>query len=954
MSLPSTPGPLATGLEKDPDILSPSESASDTPRPSAEASEDDNSENDLSLDADESDDEQPVDESLSITIVQEIDEGSYVCLVCTCEIDRHSKIWSCENCYRVYDLDCIRDWAIRGSSTTDRKNWRCPACNIEHSKLPSKFTCWCGRVTNPNADSFIPFSCGNPCNSKYPNCVHACSSVCHPGKHPECGALGPVMPCRCGKHKRQLPCLATPYKTGWQCTTPCDIQVCMLGHKCSIGDCHLGFCGSCKEAVSVRCYCGDEEISVECLTIMPKACVEKENRDQEFVGGTTCKNTTIEYYSCEVHFEELECQPLPVKRRECRFDPKYVKSCYCGKTLAESLSRSKCTDPMPECDQICGKVLKCGCTCLAKCHEGACECFNIIETKCSCENASYLVPCKSLQRGFVPKCHHKCMATLSCRRHTHRAECCEFEQVALKREREMKKHYRNRTRTSFEDQILTMEPVHICTRTCNMLKLCKIHYCPALCHSGACGPCLESSSEDLVCNCGKTIIPAPVRCGTKIECHEQCIRATSCGHRPERHNCHTDDVSCPKCSALVTKTCNCGAKELKNIICSVQNVSCGKICTVKKECGHYCNVACNANCTRGVHAKVSDCQSMCRKIRKKCPHMCASKCHFGKNTACDALQCKEQVEITCSCGRLTKRVLCGATTTETTKIGTVFECDEECLQAKREEELRRIFNVSPQEFVSSYPASVLNVFCKQPSWCLKMELIIRNFVSDYQDCVAANLNARKSLHFPPMSKPQRSFIHELATTYKLYSESQDKEPLRSVFICITELTVSPTSTIREVLDKREEIERKKQQLEDLKLNQLELSFFNAIVISDVFFGITKEELEKNITEIVKSYPEVKHWQLQWIKESTFVFYHQDFQVMDKEKEDRLYILLKTFKKTLRDDLIAFDCKMCLVNEGADYILKTDLANVTVTEQIEKPQVPSNNAFEVLNEQEENQ
>lgn len=947
MSLPNT---TTTGLEGDSFSLSRSDSPSDSTSLSVDDSGNENeNENDLLLDTDESDDEQPVDESLSVTIVQEIDEGSYVCLVCTCEIDRHSKIWSCENCYRVYDLDCIRDWAIRGSSTTDRKNWRCPACNIEHSKLPSRFTCWCGRVTNPTAESFIPFSCGNPCNSKYPECVHACSSVCHPGKHPECGAMGPVMYCQCGNHKRQLPCLATPYKTGWQCTTPCQIQVCELKHKCPIGDCHLGFCGKCKETESVRCYCGGAVIALECLKIMPKKCVEKEERTKGFVGGASCGNTSIEYYNCGIHYEEFNCQPLPVRSLECKFDPRNVKSCYCGKMPAETLSRSKCTDKMPECDQVCGKPLKCGCTCLAKCHEGDCECWNIIETKCSCENSSYLVPCKGLQQGFSPKCHHKCMATLSCRRHTHREECCEFEKVALKRERDMKKQYRNRTRTSFEDQVLRMEPIHICTRTCNMLKLCKIHLCPALCHSGACGECLESSSEDLICHCGKTVIPAPVRCGTKIECHEQCPREKPCGHRPERHSCHGDDVACPKCTALVTKTCNCGANELKNIICSVQNVSCGKICTIRKECGHPCNSACNANCTSGVHANIDECQSMCRKIRLTCPHMCASKCHYGKNSSCDALKCKENVDITCGCGRLTKRVFCGASAAETTKIGTTFDCDEECLQAKREEELRKIFNMSPQ-LDSFYPTSVTNVFRRQQAWCLKMESIIRNFVSDYQDSIAADMKARKSLHFPPMTRPQRAFIHEVASVYKLYSESQDREPMRSVFICITELTSSPTSTIKEVLDKQDEIEQNRQQVENLKLNQLEMSFFNAIVISDVFFGITREELERNITELVKSYPDVKHWQLQWIKESTFVFYHQDFQKMDKELEDRLYILLKTFKKTLRDNLIAFDCKMCLVNESADFILKTDVNNVTVTESIEEPQAPSKNVFNVLQEQ----
>lgn len=57
----------------------------------------------------------------------------------------------------------------------------------------------------------------------------------------------------------------------------------------------------------------------------------------------------------------------------------------------------------------------------------------------------------------------------------------------------------------------------------------------------------------------KTVIPAPVRCGTKLVCHEQCIRVPLCGHRPEPHECHDDSINCPKCTALVVRECDCGA-----------------------------------------------------------------------------------------------------------------------------------------------------------------------------------------------------------------------------------------------------------------------------------------------------------------------------------------------------------------------------------------------------------
>lgn len=926
LELPTQPGDAIGDILESPESMDATSNASSS-------SEETDSETDSSDSDSDSDSDHEVDESLASTIVQEIDEGIYNCLVCTFEIDRHLEIWSCGNCYRVYDLECIRDWAVRGSSTSG-KAWRCPSCNVEHKKLPLAFTCWCGRTSNPKADSLIPFSCGNPCNKKYPHCVHSCSSVCHPGKHPECGALGPVMRCKCGKHEQQLPCLVTPYKVGWSCEDACTTTVCSWGHKCSIGGCHTGFCGPCQKQVTVQCYCGLSSQTAKCLDIIPKPCYKDE---ESFVGGVRCKDVTIQYYDCKIHFEELECQPLPQHPPRCSLAPEVVKTCYCGKTEA-SVTRKSCTDPMPQCSNICGKVLKCGCTCRAQCHEGACVCFNKIETKCSCGNASYLVPCKAIQEGFVPKCRHKCTASLSCRKHTHREECCEFEQPALQREREVRKQVRNRTRSNFDDDILTMEPMHICTRTCNALKRCGKHHCEALCHSGPCGVCLEADNDDLVCHCGKTVVPAPVRCGTTVECREQCVRDPECGHRAEPHRCHDDSVLCPRCTKLVTKKCECGARELPNIMCSVSNVSCGSICSSKKACGHACNRACSKQCTEGIHAPEILCQSLCRTVRKNCPHMCVAKCHWAKKTSCDSLKCKEPVIVSCECGRLTKKVPCGASVASDSKIGIHFDCDEECARIIREEELREQFNVSPQQTVLPYLEDVTSVYRRQTAWCAKMEKIMRDFVSDYIDNVAAELPARKAYHFPSMSKPQRGFLHALAECLKLYSESQDKEPTRLVFICITDRTAVPAMTVKVQLDTEEEILRKKQQLEELKRSQLEDARFNAIVIQDVFFGVSKDAVSKAVDDIIFDHP-VEKPHLQWIKENTFVFYDRDYTTMDKAKEDKLYMLLKSFKKSLREKLIAFDCKMCMVDDDVTCILKVDLNNVLVsTSQLDNPEV----------------
>ncbi|KAK6456856.1 putative transcriptional repressor [Scheffersomyces xylosifermentans] len=912
-------------------------------------------------DLDDSDNEDFNDGTLSSTIIREIQDGTYVCLVCTGEIDSDSKIWSCESCYRVYDLDCIKDWAQRGSSTDKTsKEWRCPACNVATKKIPSRFTCWCGKVQNPQP-SLIPFSCGNSCNSKYEGCIHSCSSICHPGAHPMCGAMGPLMKCQCGKEARQLPCLITPYKKGWECETPCGVTVCDLGHDCKRG-CHSGFCGVCEETLTIKCYCGKENLTLKCHEKTLMSCQGLDCDGQSsWIGGGTCKQKSRVYYNCKIHFDDLDCQPLPLETKICKLDPSQIATCYCGKTHVEAQGRTKCTDPIPECNSRCDKLLACGCRCLLKCHPGECECFAKKDIKCSCGHEVFTVRCKFIQDGYVPRCKHKCSVLLSCRKHYHREQCCPSEQEALERERQKKKAIRNNTRSNFNDEVMTMEPVHICTRTCNRLKPCGQHYCEALCHSGPCGVCLESTNDDLICNCGKTSIPAPVRCGTKLVCHEQCIRPTQCGHRREPHECHDDSVSCPKCTALVAKTCNCGLKsDIPGILCSQENVSCGNICTVPKQCGHPCLRSCSSKCTKeNIHNSSALCSAYCKKVRKNCPHLCQLKCHankVGKSPNCDITRCTELVSVTCECGRIKKKIPCGSTVENTSSIGSTLECDEECDKAKRDAELRAAFNVeSTQDDLIKeeipYSELVLSTYEAQPTWCSRIENIMRSFVEDYHHQLDNGVKSpKRTYHFPAMTSPQRAFIHELGEALKLYVESQDKEPKRSVFIVITRVTQLPEMTVGRAIIHKKELINEANKASEIKQKDIESHYYNAIVIQDVFFGIVKDDLERELSNYVNG-SHVKYPVFQWIKDSTFVFYSEaSFQNISLEEENELYLLAKTFRKVVREKSLAFDCKLCYIDDEAAYILKIEGTSSTPSrEPTPHPLSRHSNGFEVLND-----
>ncbi|KAI5950758.1 FAP1 [Candida jiufengensis] len=903
-----------------------------------------------------------LDESLGTTIITEIQQDEYVCLICTSTINQESTIWSCQDCFRVYDLDCIQSWALKGSSTNKtNKTWRCPACNNEHSKIPKLFTCWCGKIKNPEKNPLMPFSCGNSCNFKYSDCIHRCLNICHPGKHPVCGATGPILKCHCGKQRKQLPCLITPYKKGWKCDLECNKVLCDLGHKCEKG-CHGGSCGKCQQKLEYKCYCGDTILKTKCFKREPKNC--ENYKGEKWIGGGSCNKLKKIFYECGEHYETFECEPPPnLELQKCKYSPDLISTCYCGKTSIDFSNRTKCTDPVAECDQVCDKLLSCGHFCEFKCHEGECECTGIFDIACDCGHEQFIAPCKYLKSNKTPKCHHKCSVLLNCRKHYHRKECCEFESVALYREKLKKKAIRNNIRTNFRDDIMSIEAAHICTQTCNRLKSCGQHYCQAMCHSGPCEICLESTNDDLVCNCGKTIIPAPVRCGTELICHEQCTRPTECGHRQEPHECHGDNVSCPKCTVIVKKTCDCGSRnDLPGIMCSQERVSCGKMCLVPKDCGHPCLKTCSAECTKeNKHNDSSQCVSNCSKIRNNCPHLCKQKCHFnkpGKNSNCDALKCLEQVSVSCSCGNLTKKVKCGASTIDSTSIGTIIPCDESCAIAKRDSQLKSAFSLESTPTPSiineddeslRYSEFVLQTYQKQRKWCTKIEDIIRTFIEDYNLQIEKGIERpKKTYHFPPMTSPQRQFIHEFSKTFKLYSESQDLEPKRSVFIVVTRLTILPAIDLKnyqEIIDSKQmEINK----YENMTQQEIDNELYNSIIIQDTFFGVTKEDLNKQLLES----NQIDGFQISWLKENTFIIYDPNWYLkMDKEFELMLLELCLMIKPNLRLNSLAFDCKLALVDPSINYVLKIDKRKYEVKQvdqEFEEKELKSNNKFDVLN------
>ncbi|AAS51707.2 ADL213Wp [Eremothecium gossypii ATCC 10895] len=732
------------------------------------------------------------------TVLELRDGETYQCLICTVEMDASCPMYACHQCYRVYDYECIRRWALKATSTTVDRTWKCPNCYHVNRKVPPKnrHTCWCGKQVNLDPNYINPNSCGQTCGA--PICQHGCSKLCHLGPHEEC-MVRIDFKCRCGKLTEEIPCYeAKAAKRNFSCDQPCGLPMPCGIHKCE-RVCHNGPCGPCKEEIAgdIKCYCGLTTRNKMVCSEVSVVARSKVSKYKSWIGAFACDRMREVPYSCGKHSFHEKCiaPPSLPKRTPCPYSPENCTTCPCGKTQLAELgsTRTACTDHISSCGKVCGKQLSCGNhTCPMTCHDGNCmdPCLVITEQKCACEQRRFLVPC---QFPHSPSCTAKCESLMSCRRHRCAERCCSGRPHSVKRN--------SRRRRESPDDESEVEAQHVCLKDCNRVLLCGIHMCNYKCHAGKCPPCLESDSNDLICPCGKTIVPAPVRCGTKLPrcthpCRNSLLDTWPCGHSPPSHNCHPLDEPCPPCTITVKKTCRCGKNEIRTF-CYNDDVSCSRPCKKPLSyCNHFCQVPCHSD---------GQCQQTCKQAcglpRKACEHVCKAKCHG--HTACPESPCTEKKTITCSCGHKSSTKICSEYAGKDDGIGASqhLSCDEDCAKFQRHQQLMRAFGVvekatseedealllaqrsqSFDDLHLPFTEYVLSVFTKQSQWCTQIEQYLIKLMDD---------SSPKALHFKPMRAAQRRFVHELSSSFGLYSESQDPEPKRSVYVKKTGISRVP-------------------------------------------------------------------------------------------------------------------------------------------------------------------
>lgn len=730
---------------------------------------------------------------LTTRLHEDINNGQHECIICSSEVTRNSRVWACKLCWTVTHYQCTKKWFYSSAKVSAQAQdadpedagikWRCPGCNSEMMEEPESYHCWCGKEPNPRSVVGLPpHSCGQTCSKPRGKCPHPCYLQCHAGPCPPCHLMAPEQVCFCGKNTSQKPCADPGAEEGFSCDEICDDLLPCGEHACR-KKCHPGVCGECNINVPSSCYCGKEQRDLPCGLRDVRESYNighlKDGKDESvaspgswFDGSFTCWAPCKRKFDCGVHECQKSCHPLDEKEAHCPFSPDVVTHCPCGKTPLEEISpepRQSCSDEVPHCDKACGKPLPCGHQCLDLCHTGDCNpCFQKTEITCRCGRNTAQTSCHGVPATDVPppECRRLCKALKNCGRHQCDSHCCAGEKRAIKRQA-------NKRKTGVDEDV---EDEHICTRTCGRLLKCGKHFCQQLCHKGPCPGCLEAVFSEITCSCGRTTLYPPQPCGTTMpQCRFNCTRARTCGHPQVEHQCHPDDVECPKCPFLVRKPCHCGKEMLANQPCWFDKPRCGKPCGKRLKCGaHFCKQVCHRGPCEDAAVPGQRCSQTCGKLRETCGHEDQDPCHAPLDCKEDK-PCQAEKFLTCECQRRKQKVKCLSTRSDpkgpSGREGP--KCDDECLRQKRNRQLAEALNIDPDTHTDDhipYQDATLSFFRDNTEWAIKQEGRIHEFAE----------SPARYLRLEPMKPAQRLFLHLLAQDFGIESGSEDPDPHRFV------------------------------------------------------------------------------------------------------------------------------------------------------------------------------
>ncbi|XP_006975399.1 transcriptional repressor NF-X1 isoform X1 [Peromyscus maniculatus bairdii] len=733
------------------------------------------------------------------SLIEQLTTEKYECMVCCELVQVTAPVWSCQSCFHVFHLNCIKKWARSPASHADgQSGWRCPACQNVSAHVPNTYTCFCGKVKNPEwSRNEIPHSCGEVCRKKQPgqDCPHSCNLLCHPGPCPPCPAFT-TKTCECGRTRHTVRC---GQAVSVHCSNACENILNCGQHHCA-ELCHGGQCQPCRIILNQVCYCGSTSRDVLCGTDVGKS---------DGFGDFSCLKICGKDLKCGSHTCSQVCHPQPCQ--PCPRLPHLVRCCPCGQTPLSQLldlgsnGRKTCMDPVPSCGKVCGKPLSCGSsdfihTCEKLCHEGDCgPCSRTSVISCRCSFRTKELPCTSLKSEDATfMCDKRCNKKRLCGRHKCNEICC-------------------------------VDKEHKCPLICGRKLRCGLHRCEEPCHRGNCQTCWQASFDELTCHCGASVIYPPVPCGTRPpECTQTCARIHECDH-PVYHSCHSEE-KCPPCTFLTQKWCM-GKHELRsNIPCHLVDISCGLPCGAMLPCGMH---KCQRLCHKGECLVDEACKQPCTTPRADCGHPCMAPCH--PSLPCPVTACKAKVELQCECGRRKEMVICSEASGTYQRIAAIsmaskitdmqlgdsveiskfitkkevqqarLQCDEECSALERRRRLAEAFDISDD----SDPFNVRSSASKFSDSLKDDARKDLKFVSDIEkemetlvEAVNKGKSLKKSHCFPPMNRDHRRIIHDLAQVYGLESMSYDSEPKRNVVVtAVRGKSICPPTSLTSVLER---------------------------------------------------------------------------------------------------------------------------------------------------------
>ncbi|GAB6020489.1 hypothetical protein CHUAL_003175 [Chamberlinius hualienensis] len=703
--------------------------------------------------------------------------GSCDCIICFDRIRQNDRIWSCSNCYQIFHLNCIKKW-VNSSAEKQEVGWRCPGCQNVFDEIPRKYFCFCGKEENPewnrNDTWRLPHSCGQQCLRKRRllDCNHPCTLLCHPGPCPPCGSYV-IRRCFCGETTKQTRC---DDESAVSCEIICDKALSCGLHKCE-RNCHLNDEHVCYEIIIQTCFCEKSSREVQC----------NKGVDRNYSCGEICgKIRKCGHHTCDLLCHSGECPP-------CDLSPELLTHCPCGKSplsnLAAFTTRTLCTDPVPVCNNICGKLLTCGGKdeehkCTSRCHSGPCpSCSLMSSLKCNCGGSLIQVNCSEVTTDSIVKCKKRCNKPKTCRRHRCNQNCCTDTQ-------------------------------HKCDLICGQKLSCNLDRCDRPCHLGNCPPCQNTSFDELACHCGTAVLFPPIPCGTRPpECDEPCQRQHNCEHPPQ-HKCHSESV-CPPCTVLTAKWCY-GEHELRSCIpCFQTDVCCGLPCGRFLSCGRH-------NCSRRCHSGFCQtegeiCTQPCTNPRSECGHPCLLPCHEGD---CATSSCKSIVTVTCRCGRRSASVYCAENLSIYNRMAALqmanvvnideklqrtrtLECDGECALEDRNRRLALALQIRNPDITNKLRPPAYSDFLKDQA--KKSPELVSSIYQQFTELVHNAKESKqksRSFAFQPMKSDHRRVIHELSEFFGCETQSYDQEPKKNVVAtAFKDKSWLPSASLLSVIEK---------------------------------------------------------------------------------------------------------------------------------------------------------